>query len=82
MIFYCWHRPGNRWKGHIYLCRHCEVAVEECPCVSFGRTPNPSCEICEGSGWIAILRGRMQVLRDFVFGGYIRNADGWDDAER
>jgi hypothetical protein len=28
------------------------------------------------------MRSKMEMLRDFVFGGYIRNADGWDDPDR
>ena len=81
-FFYCWHRPGRMYRGHTRLCRLCGIAIEECPCVSWGRTPDSDCPICEGSGWISIIRSRMQMLRDILFGGYIRNADGWDDPDR
>lgn len=82
MTFYCWHRAGKRWRGHIYLCQHCGIAIEECPCVNWGRSPDSKCPCCEGSGWVAVLQSKMQILRDFVFGGYLRNADGWDDPDR
>lgn len=79
---YCWHRPGKRWKDHIYLCRHCGVAIEECRCVSWGRSTEKDCVACEGSGWVSMIRSRLQAMRDVLFGGYGRNADGWDDPDR
>ena len=66
---YCWHRPGLlRHFRHIVLrvCRHCGVPVEECPCLSWGRTPNSECPACEGSGWCAIIQSRQQTVRNFV----------------
>lgn len=59
---YCWHRPGPVHRAEVHLCRYCRVAVEECPCVSFGRTPEPQCRCCEGSGWVGILRGRAGTV--------------------
>jgi hypothetical protein len=79
---WCFHRPGKRFRDGLYQCRHCEVLIEECCCVSYGRTPESGCLACEGSGWAAFVRSRLQMLRDMVFGGYIRNADGWDDPDR
>jgi hypothetical protein len=66
---YCWHRPGMlRYFKHVVLrmCRNCGVPIEECPCVSWGRTPNASCPACEGSGWCATVRSRQQTIRDSV----------------
>lgn len=68
MNFWCWHRPGIEKKfarSTFRLCRHCGVPVEECPCVSW-RLPDGKCPICEGSGWIALIRSRLQTLRDSV----------------
>jgi hypothetical protein len=79
---YCWHRPGRRFRDQLHLCRHCGVLVEECCCVSYGRTPDPNCIACEGSGWCAFLRSRAQLLRDMVFGGVIPGSDHWDDPDR
>lgn len=56
---YCWHRPGKLFRlRHFRVCRHCGVPVEECPCVSAGRTPQSDCKACEGSGWVAIIRSK------------------------
>lgn len=68
-IPYCWHRPGalKRFR-HIELrtCRHCLVPVEECPCVDWGRAVSQDCPLCEGSGWIATIRSRRQLLFDYL----------------
>ena len=60
-FFYCQHRPGPIIKGQ-RLCRHCRVAIEECPCVSNFRTVDQSCEVCEGYGWVGILRSKREAL--------------------
>jgi hypothetical protein len=65
----CWHRPGllKHFK-HVTLrtCRTCFVPVEECPCVSWGRSPDGGCPFCEGSGWIATIRSKVQILVDYL----------------
>jgi hypothetical protein len=40
-------------------CRFCGVAIEECPCVNWSRTPAENCPCCYSSGWVAIVRGRI-----------------------
>ena len=59
---YCWHQPGRRLKGEIYACKRCGVAIEECGCVEYHRMPERLCRPCEGSGWVAIVRGRRAVV--------------------
>jgi len=62
---YCWHRPG-KLHGRTRLCRHCGVAVEECACLDWGRSPASGCVACEESGWVAIVRSRVALLRQFL----------------
>jgi hypothetical protein len=82
-VHYCWHRPGKRFRDNLYLCRHCGILIEECFCVSYGRTPDDkNCLACEGSGWCSFVRSRMQLLRDMVFGGSIPGSEAWDDPDR
>ncbi len=60
---YCWHRPG-RIHGSTWTCRHCAVGISECACVSYSRSPAPGCcPMCEGSGWVAILRSKLATMR-------------------
>lgn len=54
----CFHRPG-KLIGRIRTCKWCGVAIEECPCVNWGRTPQLECPCCISSGWVAIVRGRI-----------------------
>lgn len=51
----CWHRPGRRTRSFL-MCRHCGVAIEECPCVKWNRSPADDCPLCQFSGWIATVR--------------------------
>lgn len=60
----CWHRAGKA-KGNVLLCSHCGVAVEECPCVSY-RVPNDTCQICDGSGYVAIVRGKASKFAEYL----------------
>lgn len=62
-FFYCWHRPGRRIQAQRYACRHCGVAIEECPGVSWRNScvGGSTCP-CEGSGWVAIVRSKRQAL--------------------
>lgn len=60
----CWHRLMIRGKHQV--CRHCGVAVEECPCVSGYRSPKDGCRCCSGSGWVAIVRGQIEKFIEYV----------------
>lgn len=62
---YCWHRPGKQYR-QFRLCRTCGIAIEECFCVDWGRTPNSKCPACEGSGWCGVVRSRKQLLLDML----------------
>lgn len=64
-IPYCWHRPGRAFRQY-RLCRHCGIAIEECPCVDWGRSPGQHCSACEGSGWVSVVRSRGRMLRDML----------------
>lgn len=59
----CWHRGRARGRGHV--CRHCGVALEECPC-AIHRQPGDDCSYCQGSGWVAVVRGQVQMFRDYI----------------
>jgi hypothetical protein len=41
------------------------VLVEECPCVKF-RVPDGKCEICNGSGWVAVVRGAVEKYVEYL----------------
>jgi hypothetical protein len=58
----CWHRLRVRASG-LQTCLHCGVPILECPCVRF-RVPDGKCCYCEGSGWVAEVRGRVQRFRE------------------
>jgi hypothetical protein len=60
-FFYCWHRPGKLRHG-LRQCRHCQVAIEECGCLSYGRTPGKDCPCCEGSGWVGVVRSKAAMV--------------------
>lgn len=60
----CWHRGRPRRK--IWVCRHCGVAVEICSCDTSYRKPDPECIACQGSGWVAIVRGRIAEFREYL----------------
>jgi len=62
----CWHRPGLLSpSGKTRTCRHCYVAIEECPCAPTKRCEEP-CPACEGSGWVAIWRGRVEKFSAYL----------------
>lgn len=58
--FVCWHRPGRVIPNKGWLCRHCGVAIEECPCEPRKRR-EPPCPCCDGSKWVAIVRSRRDA---------------------
>ncbi len=60
---YCWHRPGAAIRGEIRKCRHCGVAIEECPGVEWRKACRlgRNCQ-CEGSGWVGIIRSKRETL--------------------
>lgn len=59
----CWHR--GKTSGKHLLCVHCGVAVEECPCVTW-RVPDADCRLCDGSGFVAVVRGRLAKFREYL----------------
>jgi hypothetical protein len=59
----CWHRPRLS-RGHAF-CRHCSVAIEQCPCVSW-RVEDGKCELCLGSGWLSTVRGEVAKFREYA----------------
>lgn len=59
----CWHRA--RARGSILVCRHCGVAVEECPCVT-NRVPTAGCTYCDGSGYVALVRGKREKFAEYL----------------
>lgn len=59
----CWHQLVIR--GRLSLCRHCGVQVEPCPCVRW-RDADPKCELCLGSGWLAVVRSEIEKFREYV----------------
>jgi hypothetical protein len=59
----CFHRLVIR-RG-LQVCRHCGVQVETCPCIKW-RDPDPNCDLCLGSGWIATVRSGVQRFRDYA----------------
>jgi hypothetical protein len=50
-------------KRRVQTCRHCGVAIEQCPCVSHfraaGAQDGPA---CEGSGWAGLVRSKHAAL--------------------
>lgn len=60
----CWHRLRIT-RNRLTVCRHCGVEVEECPCVRW-RVVDPKCLFCDGSGWVAVVKGQMQRFREYV----------------
>lgn len=59
----CFHRPGRRLRSGAYVCRHCGVAIEECPHAPRKRNEDP-CPCCLGSFWVAVVRGRREKIRE------------------
>ncbi len=74
-FFACWHRSGRVllaevWRSgevvrpEIRACRHCGVAIEECPCVQYRVSKlGSNCPACEGSGWVGILRSKRETIK-------------------
>jgi hypothetical protein len=63
----CWHRPGRELRHGIRLCRSCGVLIDWCPCVPDSyRKVDDRCLACGGSGWVAVLRGRLAKFREYV----------------
>lgn len=65
---YCWHRPGKLSRSAIRTCRNCSVAIEPCVCSNFSRGGHSDCIYCEGSGWVAIVRSKLQATHDMLGG--------------
>jgi len=63
MSVLCWHRLVIRRRRN--LCQHCGVEIEECPCVTF-RVPNGKCELCLGSGWLAVVRSNAAKFLEYI----------------
>lgn len=61
----CWHRLRIRGKHHVY--RHCGVAIEPCPCVTWMRSPDSHCPLCEGSGYLATVRSENARFTEYAF---------------
>lgn len=56
----CWHRPGKMVRGSV-TCRFCGVFIVYCPCVGpTFRSVDDSCQCCNGSMWVAMVRGRIE----------------------
>lgn len=64
----CWHRL--RIAGRHYICRHCSVLVEECPCVTW-RMVQDDCPCCMGSGWVAVVRGQVEKFAGYLTEGQL-----------
>lgn len=62
----CWHRPGKMVRNCL-TCRHCGVAIEECPCMPVtARKVDDNCPACLGSGFVAIVRTRYAKYREEI----------------
>lgn len=59
----CWHRPRPNAK-HL-VCAFCGVLIEECPCVVW-RVPYGDCTACDGSGWVAVVRGKGEKFAEYL----------------
>lgn len=63
----CWHRPGPLSPSKQFrLCRHCGVAIQICDCDTNFRKPDPKCQVCNHSGWVAIVRGAAAKFTDYL----------------
>lgn len=60
----CWHQL--RIRGRWQVCRHCGVQIEQCPCVSHERAPDSDCKLCDGSGWLSVVRSQAEMFREFL----------------
>jgi hypothetical protein len=68
---HCWHQPGRMnlfARAAFRSCKHCGLSIEQCPCVSWGRSPNDACPACEGSGWVALMQSKGQAMRNLLEG--------------
>jgi hypothetical protein len=76
---YCWHRPG-RMVGNVRTCRHCGVAIEECPCVEYRVVKGGATCACEGSGWVAIVRSKVMLIAGLlgIEAPYMEREDRWE----
>ena len=65
---HCWHRPGRVTRSGVVTCRYCGVAIDWCSCVNTFTFRNaiPDCDICEGSWWVAVIRGQRDKFAEFV----------------
>lgn len=63
----CWHLPGRQIRPEVLACRHCGVAIEECPCVPvLAHKVYENFPTCLGSGFVAILRSRYTKYREAI----------------
>ena len=59
----CWHRLVIRKNRNV--CMHCGVEITECPCVE-NRSPAGKCDLCMGSGWLALLRSNRAKFEEYL----------------
>jgi hypothetical protein len=52
--------------GERVTCRHCGVLIEQCPCVKLFRSVDDECRCCNGSMWVAVVRGRIAKFAEFL----------------
>lgn len=62
----CWHRLRIRGRHHV--CKYCGVLVEQCPCVVNFRVADGGCPCCDGSGWVAVVRGKIAKFLEYMEG--------------
>jgi len=60
----CWHRPVIRKNR--FLCERCDMEIVECPCVSYHRAPDDDCDLCMGSGWLAVVRSNKEKFEEYL----------------